>query len=286
MTRPNFFIIGAPKCGTTALAEHLAKHPDIFISSPKEPHYYLHPDAENFHICKSDWHYEMLFKHAGKARAVGEASVWYLYSDYARKAIAREYPDARIIIMTRDPADFVASLHSQLRFVGYEAEPVVATAWRRSQEYQIPADLPSLECLNNWRTLYSDLIRFEEFILGWRAAFSKEQILVVPLKLMQKNPRTVYLRILEHLHVEDDGRADIPSVNANKRHRSKFLGWMMNTLRRNKRLLMVTRLFKASVGIHSFGIYPRLHRLNIVEEKRPPLSEEVRREIYDVVSTD
>ncbi len=285
MTRPNFFIVGAPKCGTTALAAHLAGHPNIFVSSPKEPNHYLHPEADNIRACENDRHYEALFERAGAARAVGEASVWYLFSDHAREEIARLYPDARIVVMTRDPADFVASLHSQQRFGGFEAEADIALAWRRSRESEIPADLPSLECLVNWRTRYSELVQFEKYIDRWRAAFSDEQVLVIPVELMRTAPQATYQRVLAHLHVADDGRENIASVNANKRHRVKLLGWIMHALRRNEWLLTVSRRLKAALGIHSFGIYPRLHRLNTVEEKRAPMPSETRSEIHDFVST-
>ena len=57
--KPNFFIIGAPKCGTTALSEYLRSHPSVLISEPKEPHYfstdidtrYAIRDLEGYRAC-------------------------------------------------------------------------------------------------------------------------------------------------------------------------------------------------------------------------------------------
>src|SRR5262245_35065298 len=78
MKKPTFFIIGAPKCGTTSLAAWLADHPDIFMSPTKEPHYF---NTDHKRYLNSLAGYEQLFEDAtDRHSAVGEASVWYLYS--------------------------------------------------------------------------------------------------------------------------------------------------------------------------------------------------------------
>ena len=86
MVSPNFFILGAPKCGTTSLASWLSDHPHIFIPPIKEPHYFNTDDQHRNIRRRLD--YEKLFrgvteKHIG----VGEASVWYLSSEVAVRNI-------------------------------------------------------------------------------------------------------------------------------------------------------------------------------------------------------
>ena len=68
--RPSFFIVGSPKCGTTALAKYLSEHDEIFISSPKEPHYFATNFNESMRIVKTEEHYLSLFKHAKKTKFV------------------------------------------------------------------------------------------------------------------------------------------------------------------------------------------------------------------------
>lgn len=117
---PNLFLVGAPKCGTTWMAACLARHPEIFFSSKKEP---LTLATDLTHSKKFDWlSYEALFEDAQNERYVGEGSIWYLYSKSAVQEIARMSPDARIIIMIREPVDMIRSLHRQ--FVKSGNEPI------------------------------------------------------------------------------------------------------------------------------------------------------------------
>ena len=79
MTRPvDFFIMGAPKCGTTALYTYLKDHPKLFLPVVKEPHFFSgFPHQPVFDSLKE---YEALFVEAGADELLGEASVWQLYS--------------------------------------------------------------------------------------------------------------------------------------------------------------------------------------------------------------
>lgn len=132
---PNFFLVGAPKAGTTSLYRYLDQHPDIFMSAIKEPHFFAdeireqhcEPElrrrmaAENgglrdflsspmhekrFGGIVPDWEdYVRLFANAKQESALGEASVCYLWSRTAPIRIAEKIPHAKILVMLRDPAD-------------------------------------------------------------------------------------------------------------------------------------------------------------------------------------
>ena len=65
MTRPNFFIVGAPKCGTTALSEYLREHPNAFLCQPKEPHYFATDFPTHRYVTKEEA-YLKLFREAGR----------------------------------------------------------------------------------------------------------------------------------------------------------------------------------------------------------------------------
>jgi hypothetical protein len=132
---PNFFIIGAPKAGTTSLYHYLDQHPQIYMSSVKEPHFFATEIREENYAAElrpgiardtrrlrrflagpmhqkrfggivSDWQdYMRLFANANGASALGEASVGYLWSPTAPELIADRFPDAKILVMLRDPVD-------------------------------------------------------------------------------------------------------------------------------------------------------------------------------------
>ena len=140
---PNFFIAGAPKSGTTSLYHYLDQHPQIYMSPIKEPHYFaseirmerlserLRPRAERdgrklreyldgpmrdkrFGGPVTAWRdYLKLFRDADGRKAIGEASVCYLWSESAAANIHRQIPDARIIGVLRNPVDMAFSMYLQ-----------------------------------------------------------------------------------------------------------------------------------------------------------------------------
>src|SRR5262245_55217092 len=126
---PNLFIVGAPKCGTTSLASYLAEHPSIFMCEPKEPSYFSREliesrtEAERW---ETPWRYDesaylKLFDAAKPTQVVlGEASTTYLYSHRAPAAIRALAPEARIVVMLRDPVELVQALHAQKVLEGEE----------------------------------------------------------------------------------------------------------------------------------------------------------------------
>ena len=113
---PNFFLAGAPKCGTTSLSEYLRAHPNVFMCCPKEP-FYFDDDLTRIHAVGSFDDYLALFRNCGEEHlAVGEASTCYLFSRNAMKRIHAFNDEAKIIVMFRNPADFLPSLHAELLF--------------------------------------------------------------------------------------------------------------------------------------------------------------------------
>src|SRR5687767_14301335 len=112
MPLPNFFIIGAPKCGTTSLYEYVRQHPDVYMSPLKEPVYWaFDPDGprdpdrlRKFRVTTRE-EYERLFEGATGQRILGEASPVYLASERAARAIRENIPHAKMVVLFRDPAE-------------------------------------------------------------------------------------------------------------------------------------------------------------------------------------
>jgi hypothetical protein len=114
---PNFFVIGAPKCGTTALYHSLKQHPEIFMSRIKEPHYFLFGGREPGVSDKpGGMHYRQvavwrpekylnLFEGSEGSRAVGEASTSSIRHPEVARRIHANIPDAKIIAILRQPAE-------------------------------------------------------------------------------------------------------------------------------------------------------------------------------------
>jgi hypothetical protein len=110
MTWPNFFIVGAANSGTTSLYRYLKQHPDVFMPALKEPHYFaqVNPSREQRYlrtIIRDEAAYLRLFRKAEGYKAIGEASPSYLWEANAAERIQRVIPDAKIIILLRDPVE-------------------------------------------------------------------------------------------------------------------------------------------------------------------------------------
>src|SRR5438309_7571224 len=115
MTRaPFFFIVGAPKCGTSAMTDYLRQHPAVGTVL-KGPHYFGSDLAVRPRV-DTEAEYLALYRECGK-RLAGDASVFYLHSMNAAPEIKAFAPGARIVAMLRNPVDMLHSLHSQLVFV-------------------------------------------------------------------------------------------------------------------------------------------------------------------------
>ncbi len=109
---PNFFIVGAPKAGTTSLYRYLSKHSEIYMSPNKEPNYFSVCSVPENHYMKpirDKNEYLSLFKKAKDRKIVGEGTTFYLSDPEASKLIHQIIPHARIIIMLRDPVERIFS---------------------------------------------------------------------------------------------------------------------------------------------------------------------------------
>lgn len=105
--KPDFFMVGAPKSGTSSLYNYLLQHPGVFMSYPKEPHFFYNRSAPGSPVLqeKSLKGYLDLFTGVSEGVCAGEASTSYLWSASTASEIKLLQPEAKIIILLRDPVD-------------------------------------------------------------------------------------------------------------------------------------------------------------------------------------
>jgi hypothetical protein len=283
-TIPNFFIVGAPKCGTTALYRYLSEHPNIFLSRLKEPHFHA-TDLGTYPAVKTLEAYQELFRdRTPEHLRVGEASVYYLRSSEAIPNIHRYNPDALIIGMLRNPVDMVHSLHSQLLYWSEESVPDFETAWRLQPRRRQGLDLPP-------RSREASLVQYEQIgRLGAQverlySVFPRRQVKLILYDDFAASPKAVYDEVIEFLGLPSDGRTEFPRVNDNKRARVAWLGKFIRkpppTLRRGYLKL------KEAVGEERLeGWRKRVVERNTVKERRQPLTPEFRAELVEVFRDD
>jgi len=130
MRRPNFFMVGAGKSGTTSLYTWLSDHSQIFMSPNKEPRYFATDMPELINRVATEAEYLSLFEKAELQHlAVGEASTQYIFSQDAIPNIRDFDPQARLIVTLRNPVEMAPSAHSEARFWFFEDEADFEAAW-------------------------------------------------------------------------------------------------------------------------------------------------------------
>ena len=273
--RPNLFIVGAPKCGTTAWVEYLRTHPDIFFPEIKEPHYFA-TDLPGMRWTDSLAKYESLFEHAGDRKIVGEGSVMYLYSEAAAQAIRDYNPHSKILIFLRAQEDFLPSLHHQYLYRFSEDIEDFEKAWRLSGK-RSAAEIPE-KCRDPKMLDYAAIGRFNAQVERYAKLFPSDQIHVVQFAEWTADARGTYLKILNFLGVDDDGRTDFPPVNEAKSHSNKLLGRLV--AHPPKFAEAIVRILRKITGRNALGLGARAAKAIAVPGYRttipPALREEIR----------
>jgi hypothetical protein len=235
--RPNLFIVGQPKSGTTALHQFLGQHPEIYMSSIKEPHFFcadfhLESDRaygrERFFDFRNESAYLQLFSRAKEVKIAGESSTNYLYSQVAAEKIHNFNPDAKIIIILREPAKFLYSLHSHYVKFTEENEPDFLTALAletdRKQEKATSPRVTSPSYL-----YYSQRVEYYQQVKRYCDRFSPKQIKVVIFEEFKLENERVFREILDFLTVDSSFTPEYEAVNVNKEVKFKAINNLINS---------------------------------------------------------
>jgi len=215
---PDFFIVGHPKSGTTALYEMLGRHPQIFMCEEKEPWFFSSelysraPPRTPIGIPETLEDYLALFAAARPDQRAGEASTTYLWSAKAASAIAAVQPDARIIAILREPASFLRSLHLQFIEAYIETEPDFRKAMLLEQSRR---EGRNLKRHTYWpqMLLYSEHVRYVEQLQRYREVFPPEQLLVLIYDDFRHDNEATVRRVLRFLEVSDTSSIELLEAN-------------------------------------------------------------------------
>lgn len=275
--RPNFFILGGPKCGTTAMSEYLASHPDVLFSTPKEAKYFhtdfapAHRLAHNIDEYLSCWGEERY-----KYRAVGEGTVWYLYSQQAVPNILEFNPEALFLIMVRNPVELAHSLHAQLLYGGDEDVEDFELAWRLQEQRRRGYETPTY-CRDPKALLYGEVAKLGKQLERLYERVARERTHVILYDDFRQDTLQVYRRVLEFLGLPDDGRVSFPVVNPSKVvHRRRVAG-----------IVRFGAAVKRSLGIRrSFGVWRAVSSLVSRTQPRTHLNSEFRAELIEYFRED
>jgi len=189
---PNLFIIGAMKAGTTSLYEYLKDIPDIYMSPVKEPKYFSEErDSENTGVkrIKDETEYLTLFEKAKDEKFLGEASPDYLFDPDSAKLINQIMPEAKIIIILRDPIERAFS-HYLLDLRSNPTESQVHEKLLHDMNEKIKKKKIRLRLEASF--YHDDVKRYLEI-------FPREQVKILIFEEMMKNPKGTIQEILDFL---------------------------------------------------------------------------------------
>jgi sulfotransferase family protein len=216
---PDFLVVGAPKAGSTAVHQALVQHPQLFLSNPKEPKYFLtggerprreHQRGPGDAHSAREWvwqreKYERLFDPAPPNTLRGESTPFYLWDKNAHLRIHAAIPHAKLIAIIRDPVDRAYSNWTHLRSDGLEPEADFLAACRLEPRRIAEGYAPF------WR--YLELGRYGEQLAHLFSVFPREQVHVLRYKELIDEPQATLDAIFRFLGADEGVVTRIPPSN-------------------------------------------------------------------------
>lgn len=260
MSWPNFIICGMKKAATTSLYEYLQQHPDVYMSSIKEPKYFLFDPDDPFFVnaplrkypIRTEEEYLALFAGVKHERAIGEASPSYAMSDRARRQISAVIPNAKLIFSLRNPVDRLYSAHQMgVRGGSIDAsfDEYIESNWHR---------LPQFE--------------YSRFLRPWVEDFSRTSLMFVLSENLRLAPSDEISRLYRFLDVDDSFVPDrLREYNSGGIPRRKRLNQLLFYIRKHPYKRSIASVLPTSAR----NAFNRIYVGNL--EKAPAMSPETRR---------
>ena len=209
---PDFLVLGAQKAGTTALYEYLRRHPQISGPSWKEVSFF------DRHWARGESWYRGNFPNVARTRGkhVGEASPSYVFHPLAPRRVQEVVPEARLIVLVRNPVDRALSQYNHEVALGREPLPfeeaLDAEEERlRGEQERMAAD-PRYFSREWWSHTYKARGRYAEQLERWLAVFPREQLLVLPSDDLGSEPARAHAQVLEFLGASPQRLDSYPRV--------------------------------------------------------------------------
>jgi Sulfotransferase domain len=266
----DFIGIGAPKCGTTWLFYALGQHPDICLSEPKEPRYFSRvdywapssPDKDEspavYHRDSKDiaW-YARHYKHCPPHSTKGEFSTDYMYNEQAPCRIHQNFPNVKLLVCVRNPADWAYSWYIARR-------DFYSTTTLKTFEAQLDQD-PGF--------LYVGY--YAKYLKRYLKYFSKNQIKIILLENVIQDPKQTIRDLLEFVGVNPEIEVDLSSVPKNSTRESFFVSpvpmmkWFSSWLIEHDQAVLLRK-------IRNLGVENMLLRMTTVDRPRKPMNPQTR----------
>ncbi|MEO7504895.1 MAG: sulfotransferase [Sphingomicrobium sp.] len=232
---PNFvFIVGAPRCGTTTLADWLKQHPRVCFPFVKEPHTFVQHDLRRLgtaalrEVIEREY-LDRFYAGCGPDRDTGvDGSVSYLYVPDMLLPALKLWPNAKFVIAVRDPMTMLPSLHARLRYTGDETIERFEDAWAAIPDRAAGRRIPR-SCLDPRWLRYDEAGKFGSYMTQFVEAFGAERCFVSLFDDLVADPAAHYRRFVDFLGLEPFAGTDFSPKRESMGFRH---GWLQRLLKR------------------------------------------------------
>ena len=275
--RPDFFLVGAPKSGTSALYSYLRQHPDVFMPEFKEPHFFGSDHERLNHERFTQEQYLGLFAAAYHGQRVGEGSTSYLHSRSAAREISAFSPDARIIAILRQPVEVMYAYHSEQLVGGFEFVTDFEEALASEEPRKRGIGLPWLRAGIRENLYYREVVNYAPQVERYLEAFGPARVRVFLFEDFVLRTSEVFRETLEFLGLDTSFSPSFEVVNSNRNVRSPWLHRLLLTppesLRKPVRVILPAKVRD--------DLRVRASTLNTTLAPRPPLQPALRARLLD-----
>jgi hypothetical protein len=270
VNKPNFLIIGAPKCGTTSLYEYVDQHPDVFMSTPKETRFFDSWEYED----GLRFYWDTYFEGWAGQIAVGEATPNYLCVPFVALRIRESLPDTKLIAVLRNPVDRSYSGWWMKYSRGREKLPfedAVYENFKRLQSSDYPKEAQNEYQWYGYRTSrkkgiskyrhYLEHGHYAEHLKRYLSLFPAAQLKTVFFGDLCRNPQAIMQEIWEFIGVDLGGRRIIKKPR-NTAFGSRKIKRLVNTITRTylHKILPKRARIQIREGLSKFGERPNMNK--------------------------
>lgn len=277
MNKPNLFVIGAPKCGTTTICYWLNQHPNVFFSPIKEPHFFYSPYGK---IMTHD-EYLSLFEDATSSHnVIGEGSVWYLFSRLAASKIISYQPKAKFIVCIRNPLEMAISLHAQKLFTGHEKIERFDEAWSVRNE-RLKGNKIGIfggQAIDASHMAYNSACLLGDQIKDLLSYIPKNKVHIIVMDDLKRDPLRTWRSLCMFLNIEPFENVDFAPKNPATKRRSPLLQRLLIRISRAKKILgfqQRTGLLGPLTRLNSQKIMYRQPGKKVLREMRKEFSTDI-----------
>jgi hypothetical protein len=279
MKSPDFYIVGAPKCGTTAFDVYLNEHPKIAML-PKELHYWGSDIVFREGKISEESYFRELKKATKGNMLLGEGAVWYLVSEKAAEELKQFSPGAKMLVFLRNPVEACYSLYYNTHFNGDDVSATFEEAL--ANQALRKTTLPEFYHCPTIAFQYQSMYLYYEQVKRYIDTFGKDNVKVIVFEEFLKNKQGIYNEVLQFLGVEPF-TLDFKPINQNKEIRSVGLRKFITQPKS-----FVKGFFKTIIPYKPWRekIKATLWEVNSKDVKRPPMHPETKAKLQHFFAED